>query len=252
MADIRQFIRSELSIIKKEVIESTRSMIRNEIRSISFDSNLWILFLVLIYGPSPRYNLLVTIYQWFTFCTMSNCSLSSTFFSFYIYTRCTPLYIGTNSRYGSKCRYDLIPMTHRLWVLICFFFLRPPTCLFWWAFSILTFRILKIKFAIGQKFPDNYFLHFVFWQSFILFLLKNIYLFIFRLKEWKSRRQQIKLSKFGLKLDGVFKVILIGPSHLYYPDGFFLLHSISFTGSVFGKYLIYCTAHVISIYVHFP
>ena len=40
MADIRQFIRSELSIIKKEVIESTRSMIRNEIRSISFDSNL--------------------------------------------------------------------------------------------------------------------------------------------------------------------------------------------------------------------
>ena len=82
MADIRQFIRSELSIIKKEVIESTRSMIRNEIRSISFDSNLWILFLVLIYGPSPRYNLLVTIYQWFTFCTMSNCSLSSIFFHF--------------------------------------------------------------------------------------------------------------------------------------------------------------------------
>ena len=169
MADIRQFIRSELSIIKKEVIESTRSMIRNEIRSISFDSNLWIIFLVLIYGPSPRYNLLVTIYQWFTFCTMSNCSLSSTFFTLYLHSVRIPLYKCT--LVPTRGTVSSVDMIWSLLVLICYFFLRPPTCLFWWAFSILTFRILKIKFAIGQKFPDNYFLHFVFWQSFILFLL---------------------------------------------------------------------------------
>ena len=146
MADIRQFIRSELSIIKKEVIESTRSMIRNEIRSISFDSNLWILFLVLIYGPSPspRYNLLVTIYQWFTFCTMSNCSLSSTYFIPYLHSEPPGI-----PMYSYECRYDSISL-----VLICSFF-RPPTCLFWWAFFILTIRILKIKFAIGQKFRSR-------------------------------------------------------------------------------------------------
>ena len=117
MADIRQFIRSELSIIKKEVIESTRSMIRNEIRSISFDSNLWIIFLVLIYGPSPRYNLLVTIYQWFTFCTMSNCSLSSTFFHF-IST------LGAH-HFTLVPTVGTVPSVDMIWsllVLICFFF----------------------------------------------------------------------------------------------------------------------------------
>ena len=120
MAEIRQFIRSELSIIKKEVIESTRSMIRNEIRSISFDSNLWILFLVLIYGPSPspRYNLLVTIYQWFTFCTMSNCSLSSTFFILYLYSVRLQVYNGTQgSNFWSRKLFESGPKVHlrKIW-----------------------------------------------------------------------------------------------------------------------------------------
>ena len=88
---------------------------------------------------------------------------------------------------------------------------------------------------MAKNFPTTIFFILFSDNHLYYFCYNNIYLFIFRLKEWKSRRQQIKLSKCGLKLDGDFKVILIGPSHLYYPDGYFLLHSISFTGSVFGK-----------------